>query len=347
MRKKTLSVVAVMGLGAFAHSSISIANASLTAGGGGVDDVGTVGGGIGGGGGGSDTDLGEYAWSLTWADEFNAAAGTGVDKSKWNHDIGWGFWGPSNAWGNRELQYYTDDLANVRHDGRGNLVINALQDPSLDYTSARINTQDKFEQKYGRFEASISAATGQGMITQFWTLGHDVHELGPSGWPQAGEVDVMELLGSKTDRFYANLHGPRFGSYIDPGNPYATATSQTQYTDPKIADFTEDFHEYAVEWEPGEIRWYLDDVHFKTVTDDDLGLAWVFDREQFLILNLAVGGNWPGAPDDTTPWPGEVRVDYVRAYELLEIVTPVPEPMSAGLVVAGLAGMALRRRRAS
>ena len=245
-------------------------------------------------------------WRLVWADEFNRPAGTPVDPAKWNVETGgWG-------WGNRELQYYTDSTLNVVHDGRGNLAITASRQriPGLAcwygacrYTSARINTGGKFEKLYGRFEARIKVPRGQGLWPAFWMLGNNFKQV---GWPSCGEIDIMEHIGREPRTVYGTVHGPGYSGADGIGAGYTFSE-----------DLADKFHVFAVEWEPNEIRWYVDGILYHTVTPDKLpaGAPWVFNRPFFLILNLAVGGYWPGYPDESTRFPQRMLIDYVRVYD--------------------------------
>ncbi|GHJ48044.1 hydrolase [Catellatospora sp. TT07R-123] len=242
----------------------------------------------------------------TWADEFNAAAGTPVDGSKWKFDIGGG------GYGNNELQYYTNSTSNVAHDGQGHLVITARKENpagyscwygSCQYTSARLLTQGKFTQTYGRFEARIKIPRGQGMWPAFWMLGNDI---ATNPWPNNGEIDIMENIGSEPGTVHGSLHGPGYSG----GNPLTG-----QYTLPGGAALSNDFHTYAVDWAPGSVTWYLDGVQYSRKTSADAGgNRWVFDHPFFMIMNVAVGGNWPGSPNAGTSFPQTMVVDYVRVY---------------------------------
>ncbi len=174
------------------------------------------------------------------------------------------------------------------------------------YTSARIKTKGKFSQAYGRFEARIKVPYGQGIWPAFWMLGDDVDS---AGWPKCGEIDIMENIGREPLTVHGTIHGPGYSGAEGIG---AAATL------PYDARFADDFHVFAVEWEPQAIRWYVDQKLYYTVTPKSLpaGTRWVYDHPYFLLLNLAVGGNWPGNPDSTTVFPQELTVDYVRAYKL-------------------------------
>jgi beta-glucanase (GH16 family) len=214
------------------------------------------------------------------------------------------------GWGNNELQYYTARRENVYIQG-GALVINALKESytgadgvTRAYTSARLKTQGKFAQKYGRFEARILLPYGQGIWPAFWMLGEDIRE---KGWPACGEIDIMEHIGREQSKAFGTLHGPGYSG--------ASGLSSF-FTLPENRRFADDFHTFAVEWEPSEIRWYVDDNLYATKTPASLpsGAWWVYDHPFFLLLNVAVGGNWPGNPDATSIFPQMMKVDYVRVY---------------------------------
>ena len=242
------------------------------------------------------------AWALSWSDEFES--GSRPDESRWAYDLGGG------GWGNQELQTYTTRAENVAVRD-GSLVITARAERftgtdgiARDFTSARLKTKDRFAQTYGKFEARIKVPRGQGLWPAFWMLGADIDAV---GWPQCGEIDVMEHIGREPATIHGTLHGP---GYSGAGGPSASAPS------PDGAPFAKGFHVYAVEWEPGEIRWYLDGrrYHSWKASDVPAGARWVFDHDFFLLLNVAVGGAWPGNPDPTTTFPQEMVVDYVRVY---------------------------------
>ncbi len=244
------------------------------------------------------------AWQLVWSDEFNSPDGSPVDSGKWVMETG-----NSNGWGNRELEYYTNRTENARTEN-GMLVITAIKEPyaGFSYTSARLKTQGKFSQTCGRFEARMKLPFGQGLWPAFWSLGNDFPTL---GWPACGELDFMEHIGKEPSTVHGTIHGPGYSG--DRGIGAA-------YTLPGGRRFSDDFHVFAVEWEPQAIRWYVDGVLYQTRTPADLpsGTKWVFDHPFFILLNLAVGGNWPGNPDDTTVFPQKMLVDYVRVYKKYE-----------------------------
>ncbi|MEW6126046.1 MAG: glycoside hydrolase family 16 protein [Acidobacteriota bacterium] len=244
-------------------------------------------------------------WTLTWADEFDGETGTAPNSAKWGYDIG------GNGWGNNELQYYTNRLANAYLDGQGNLVIKTLKERytgadgvTREYTSARLLTKGKFEQRYGKFEARIKVPYGQGIWPAFWMLGND---LDANGWPRCGEIDIMENIGKEPSINHGSLHGPGYSGANPLTGIYTLAGGQK---------FSDDFHTFAVEWFPTTIRFYVDGnlYHTKTANDVAAGNRWVFDHPFFMILNIAIGGNFPGNPDDTTVFPQSMTVDYVRVY---------------------------------
>src|SRR5688572_30509809 len=236
-------------------------------------------------------------WTLSWYDEFNTPANTAPSAVNWNYDIGGG------GWGNGELQYYTNRTDNSRTDGLGNLVIEAKAESYMgsNYTSARLKTQGKFSQTYGRFEARMRLTYSQGIWPAFWMLGTNI---GGVGWPTCGEIDIMENVGYEPNLTHGTIHGPGYSGAGGIGMAYNTGSPVSST-----------YHLYAVEWEPNIIRWYVDDVLFQTRTPADLGgNTWVFTAPQFMILNVAVGGAWPGYPDGTTVLPQQMLVDYVRVY---------------------------------
>ena len=247
-------------------------------------------------------------WKLVWSDEFNGSDGSAVDPSKWVRETG------GNGWGNHELEYYTERPANAFQQG-GNLVIKASREKysgadgvSRDYTSARLKTEGKFSEKYGRFEARIKIPEGQGIWPAFWMLGADI---GKVGWPRCGEIDIMENIGKEPTVVHGTIHGPGYSADNGIGSPFSQ---------PDHARFADDFHIYAVEWQPTAIRFYVDDHLYATRTPAEIpkGAKWVYNHPFFLLLNVAVGGGWPGTPDSTTPFPQTMLVDYVRVYQRSE-----------------------------
>ncbi|MEL6392445.1 MAG: glycoside hydrolase family 16 protein [Bacteroidota bacterium] len=241
------------------------------------------------------------SWTLTWSDDFEGDAGAAPDGTKWTYDIGRG----DNGWGNQELQYYTDAPENVSLDGEGNLRITALRESfgGAPFTSARIKTEGLFEQKYGRFEARMKTPYGPGMWPAFWMLGSNINEV---SWPQCGEIDQMELRGQIPNTIAGSLHGPGYSA----GN--AISTSFALEND----RFDADFHVFAVEWGEDFIDYFVDDFLYQRITPADLpdGAEWVFNQPFFMILNVAVGGDYVGFPTSQTPFPQQMIVDYVRVY---------------------------------
>ena len=232
----------------------------------------------------------------SWADEFDGPANSLPDPAKWTYDLG-----NNNGWGNRELENYTNLVQNVHVDGSGHLIIHVDQSGST-YTSARIKTQGLFSARYGRVEARIRLPFGQGIWPAFWMLGTNITSV---GWPQCGEVDVMENIGREPSVNHGSLHGPGYSG----GNSVTGL-----FTLPGGARFSDDFHVFAVQWAAQSLAFSVDGNTYRTVTPASLpsGAAWVFDNPFFLILNVAVGGNFPGSPDASTVFPQEMIVDYVR-----------------------------------
>ena len=242
-------------------------------------------------------------WILTWSDEFNGPNGSPVDTSKWVFDVG------GNGWGNKELEYYTARTTNA-YQQDGNLVIKVLKEKytggdgvTRNYTSARLTTLGKFSQAYGRFEARMKIPRGQGMWPAFWMMGNDIDKV---QWPTCGEIDVMENIGNEPDIVHGSIHGPEFSD----------GDLEASFRLPAGQALADDFHIYAVEWEPDAVRFYLDDHLYVTRTHADMrpGWKWSFDHPFFLLLNVAVGGDWPGSPDTSTVFPQTMLVDYVRVY---------------------------------
>ena len=234
-------------------------------------------------------------WELVWQDEFD---GPELNGDYWTHEVG------GNGWGNGEAQYYTDGPRNAFIDD-GVLVIQALEENKLGkrYTSARLMTRDKVEVAYGRVEARIQIPTGQGVWPAFWMLGANLDR---KGWPHNGEIDIMENIGSEPGVIHGTVHGPGYaggdgvgGSKRLPGN----------------GRYADDFHVFAIEWEEEEIRWFVDGEEYFRLTPAAVPGQWVYDHPFFLILNVAVGGRWPGYPDETTVFPQTMKVDYVRIYK--------------------------------
>ena len=243
-------------------------------------------------------------WKLVWSDEFDQADGSAPDPKKWIQETG------GNGWGNHELEYYTARRDNSRVED-GKLVIEARAERytgqdgvAREYTSARLKTKTLFSRVYGKFESRIRIPYGQGMWPAFWMLGEDIDKV---GWPNCGEIDIMENIGVEPGRVHGTLHGPGF---------FGGKALTDSYKLP-LDNFADDFHLFAVEWEPKAIRFYVDGNLYETRTPSDLpaGARWPFDHAFFVLLNVAVGGDWPKDPDATTKFPQRMLVDYVRVYE--------------------------------
>ncbi len=230
-----------------------------------------------------------------WADEFDGPANSAPDAAKWTYDLGGG------GWGNQELETYTSATDNIHLDGNGHLVIRAVASGGS-YTSARLKTQGRFTAQYGHLEASIRLPSGRGVWPAFWMLGSNITS---AGWPACGEIDVMENIGSEPSVNHATAHGPGYS-----GGNGITA----RYTLPGGAKFSDAFHTFTIDWSPGTIVFSIDGASYQTVTRASIpaGTSWVFDAPFFLLLNVAVGGTFPGSPDATTVFPQEMLVDYVR-----------------------------------
>lgn len=235
-------------------------------------------------------------YKLVWSDEFNGPAGSAVDSAKWTFDVG------GTGWGNNELEYYTNSTNNAAMDGAGNLVITAKQESmsGKSYTSARLKTQGLKTFTYGRVEARMKIPQGQGLWPAFWMLGDDI---GTNPWPACGEIDIMENIGKEPAIIHATIHGPGYSAGDGPTKQYTLS-----------APVASAFHVFAVEWELNTIRWYVDDMLYSTKTNSDIpsGATWVYAHPFFILMNVAVGGGWPGNPDSTTTFPQELKVDYVR-----------------------------------
>ncbi|HQW44853.1 MAG: glycoside hydrolase family 16 protein [Chitinophagaceae bacterium] len=244
--------------------------------------------------------LPQREWELVWSDDFTGTAGTSPDNAKWSFDIGTGI----NGWGNSELQYYTNRPSNAQKDGSGNLVITARSESyaGSGFTSARIKTKNLFEQSYGRFEARIKTPTGPGLWPAFWMLGSNIDA---TPWPQCGEIDIMEQRGQEPFITHGSVHGPGYSGANAKTKAYALANGR----------FDTDYHIYAIEWGENYIDYFVDNFLYQRITPDDVTGQWVYDHPFFIILNVAVGGNFVGFPTTGTPFPQSMYVDYVRVYK--------------------------------
>ncbi|MFE7753314.1 lectin [Streptomyces sp. NPDC057428] len=248
-------------------------------------------------------DAAAAAAAITFSDDFDGPAGSAVDGGKWQVETG------DNV-NNHERQYYTAGNRNAALDGQGNLVITARKENPgnyqcwygrCEYTSARLNTSGKFTTTYGRVEARMKIPRGQGIWPAFWMLGSDI---GSVGWPNSGEIDIMENVGFEPGTVHGTLHGPGYSGSGGIGAGYSLPGGQA---------FADAFHTFAVDWSPNAITWSVDGTVYQRRTPADLGgKQWVFDKPFFVILNLAVGGYWPGDPDGSTVFPQQLLVDYVR-----------------------------------
>ncbi|WP_329422437.1 family 16 glycosylhydrolase [Streptomyces sp. NBC_01693] len=263
------------------------------------------------------------AAAVTFSDDFDGPAGSAVNGSKWQIETG------DNV-NNHERQYYTAGNNNAALDGQGNLVITARKDNPgnyqcwygrCEYTSARLNTAGKFTTTYGRVEARMKIPRGQGIWPAFWMLGNDI---GQVGWPNSGEIDIMENVGFEPGTVHGTLHGPGYSGSGGIGAGYSLPGGQA---------FADAFHTFAVDWSPNSITWTVDGNVYQRRTPADLGgRQWVFDKPFFVILNLAVGGYWPGDPDASTSFPQQLLVDYVR------VSSDSGQPGGGGGPITGLAG---------
>ncbi|MEQ1832738.1 MAG: glycoside hydrolase family 16 protein [Candidatus Eisenbacteria bacterium] len=236
-------------------------------------------------------------WKLVWQDEFEGPAGQLPNPANWGFDVG-------TDWGNAQLEYDTARPENVALDGAGRLAITARQETYLtrSYTSGRILTRGHFEQAGGRFEARLRMPSGQGLWPAFWMLGADFASV---GWPACGEIDIMEYRGQAPTIVHGSLHGPGYSGGAAKTRAFNASTR-----------FDEGFHVFAVEWTSARIAWSVDGQVYSVLTPGDLpaGGTWVFNKPAFMLLNLAVGGNFVGPPNGSTVFPQQLLVDYVRVY---------------------------------
>jgi beta-glucanase (GH16 family) len=239
---------------------------------------------------GGDTSIPGY--TLTWSDEFNGPDGSAADATKWNFETGGG------GWGNNELEVYASGTKNAVVQG-GTLVITARKvcEGGCTYTSARMQTKGKFSQKYGRFVARIQIPYGQGIWPAFWMLGDNIDAV---SWPACGEIDIMENIGKEPSQVHGSLHAPN----LDRSGTDALSSGR----------FADDFHTYAIDWDATRIQFFVDDKLYETQMPGGGG-TWAFDHPFFVLLNVAVGGTWPGNPDGTSTFPQTMKVDWVRAYQ--------------------------------
>lgn len=252
----------------------------------------------------------EIEWEEVWSEEFS---GEEIDTDTWDFEVGNGHEQGIPGWGNGERQYYTDDSDNafIRD---GNLVIRAREEQmsddygEYDYSSARLISQEKFTRKYGRIDVRAKLPRGQGIWPAVWMLGENLPEV---GWPNSGEIDIMELVGHEPETVHGTVHGPGYSGGEGISGSYTADTA-----------FSEDFNEFSIIWDEDLIIWLVNDEPFHSVdatfVEENLGADWVYNHEFYFILNVAVGGSWPGYPDDTTEFPQELEIDYIRVSEPAE-----------------------------
>ena len=237
----------------------------------------------------------QMSWNLVWSEEFS---GTTLNEEVWNYEIGFG----NAGWGNNELQYYRSGTNNlIVADGKASIIAKEENFGSAEYTSARIQTKGKYDVQYGRIEARIKVPMGQGIWPAFWMLGSNIDAV---GWPECGEIDILEHVNNEM-QVHGTIHWDNNGHQYQGGS---ISTDPSQY------------HNYAIEWDADQLRWYLDGILYYT---RNIGAAQYseFHEPFFFILNVAVGGNWPGSPDNTTVFPAVMEVDFIRVYEWSELPT--------------------------
>lgn len=256
-------------------------------------------------------DPGPSGWSMVWNDEFNEPAGSAPNPDNWGYELGDGTVNGIPGWGNSELQYYTDSSENVATDGNGNLVITAKEaDGSLtcyygpcEYTSARLISWHRAEFAYGRIESRILVPDGEdGLWPAFWSLGTDIDRV---GWPQTGEIDIMEYVSRVPDEIFGTIHGPGYSGGSAYGDTY-----------PFPGGVSTDYHTFTIEWQPDLIEWYVDGILYHTAEPSDVSPnPWVFNDPVFLLFNLAIGGNFGGTVSEDLTFPQSMAIDYVRVYQ--------------------------------
>jgi beta-glucanase (GH16 family) len=262
-------------------------------------------------------------WNLVWSDEFDQADGSLPDSTKWSYNIGTG----NNGWGNGESQYYTDRAQNARIEN-GQLLIEMHKENYFGspYTSARLLTQDTYEFQYGRIEARLKVPSGpNGLWPAFWMLGSNIDSV---GWPQCGEIDIMEYISREPNEVFGTIHGPGYSG----GDAYGSIHVLNELV-------SADYHTFVIEWDENIIKWFIDGEQYHQATPENLpGRQWVFNDPQFLILNLAIGGSFGGSIDPSIPFPQQYWIDYVRVYESVpDSEPPSPNPMQIVSAVGGSA----------
>jgi hypothetical protein len=237
--------------------------------------------------------------TLVWSDEFS---GANINLDNWTHEIGNG----NNGWGNNELEYYTSSSENS-YLSNGKLIIEAKEQnvSGYNYTSARMISAGKREFTYGRVDVRAKLPEGQGIWPAVWMLGADIFT---QGWPACGEIDIMELVGHQSSEVHGTAHWGNQGSPSTyQGNGYTLAGGKK---------FSDEFHVFTIIWENNSIKWFVDDVQFFSITDANVtNTSYPFNDNFFFIMNVAVGGNWPGSPNASTVFPQRMHVDYVRIFQ--------------------------------
>ncbi|AJG99221.1 glycoside hydrolase [Clostridium beijerinckii] len=254
----------------------------------------------------------DTGWNLAWSDEFN---GTSINTSNWKYETG------GDGWGNNELEYYTNRSENARIEN-GNLVIEARKENynGMNYTSARLKSQGLKNWTYGKVEARMKLPAGQGVWPAFWMLGENISQV---SWPKCGEIDIMEHINNES-AIHGTIHWDSTGN-----NTHA----QYGAASPNI-DVTQ-YHVYSIEWDASSIKWFVDGTQYLEANiANNINGTEEFHKPFFILFNLAVGGNWPGNPDGSTPFPAKMYVDYVRVYQHGDN-NPTPAP-TAPAVPSGL-----------
>ncbi len=235
-------------------------------------------------------------FDLVWADEFDEPQ---INRENWIYEIG------DNGWGNQELQYYTERLDNSRIQD-GQLIIEARKENfnGAPYTSARMITRDLQEFTYGRVDVRAVLPEGQGIWPAIWMLGAKFTEV---GWPACGEIDIMELVGHEPSTVHGTAHWGPQGQSFSQNKGQSTVLTEGKFSD--------QFHVFSILWEPDRIIWLLNDEEFFRLNKSDVNGTYPFNEPFFFLLNIAVGGQWPGNPDETTVFPQQMIVDYIRIFQ--------------------------------
>ncbi|MFL3026674.1 MAG: family 16 glycosylhydrolase [Candidatus Neomarinimicrobiota bacterium] len=234
--------------------------------------------------------------TLVWSDEFD---GSSINTSNWSFEIGTGNWG----WGNNELQYYQEDNSSIIN---GNLVIEARKESieNSNYTSSRLITRDKKSFRYGRVDIRAVMPEGQGIWPALWMLGSNHFQV---GWPTCGEIDIMEMIGGGNGRdnvLRGTAHWNQ-GGHVSYGQGYTNESY-----------LSNEYHVYSIIWDEQNIRWYFDDINYNTMDITPAQLS-AFHNNFYFIMNIAVGGEWPGSPDNSTLFPQWMIIDYIRVFQEL------------------------------